>query len=171
MPHPRSGALAALPIAATLLATAAGSVMAVTVTAVTAECFTDEQGAVTISGTITVAEPDVGDEIVLQLEGRTGNSGYGAIPGYTDLVTLAAGQTSAEYVIEITGMPADYTNLRIASRGSTSLEKSRSFSRGECSIVIPEVPFVGMLAVSGLLVAAASAVYTSRRSSRLVNPA
>jgi hypothetical protein len=137
---------------------------AATVTAVSVECFTDEQGKVFISGTITVTDAQAGDEITLQLEGRIGNSGYNAIPGYTDTVTLAAGQTTADYSIDITGLDAAYTNFRVASI-DTSNERSRSFSRDECSTVIPEVPFAGLLAISGGLLAVGWFAIRNRRGS------
>jgi hypothetical protein len=139
-------------------------VFAATVTAVSVECFTDQQGKVFISGTITVTGAQAGDQITLQLEGRIGNSGYNAIAGFSDTVTLAAGQTTADYEIDITNLDPSYTNFRVASI-DTSNERSRSFDRDECSVVIPEVPFAPLLAITGGLLAAGWYVARSRRSS------
>ena len=141
---------------------------AVTVTAVNVECFTDDQGKVFVSGTVDVTGAEAGDQITLQLEGRIGNSGYAAIAGYSDTVTLTAGQTSADYSIDITNLDPAYTNFRVASSGSTSNERSRSFDRDECSTVIPEAPFAGLLALSGGLLAVGWFYARSRRQSASV---
>jgi hypothetical protein len=135
-----------------------------TVTAVSVECFTDHQGGVFISGTITINDAEAGDQVTILLEGRIGNSGYNAIAGFSDTVTLAAGQTTADYSIDITNLDPAYTNFRVASEGSTSNERSRSFDRDECSVVIPEVPFAPLLAISGGLLAVGWFVARSRRS-------
>jgi uncharacterized protein (DUF2141 family) len=141
----------------------AAPALAVSVTAVTVECFTDQQGQVFVAGNISVTGAQAGDQITLQLEGRIGNSGYNPIAGFSDTVTLSAGQTSADYSINITNLDPSYTNFRVASSGSTSNERSRSFDRDECSVVIPEAPVTGLLALTGGLVAIAFVFYRSRR--------
>jgi hypothetical protein len=140
---------AAIIAAGGLIAVLAVPAFAFSITAVNVECFTDQSGDVFVTGTVEWSGASNGDTVTLTLEGRIGNSGYVAIAGHTDTVTFP----DTEYSIEVTDVVGTYDSFRVASSGSTSNERSRSFETDECSTVIPEAPITGLLALTGGLVA------------------
>lgn len=147
--------------AATLVASLAASVAATTYDVqiaeggITVECFTtDNLTQIVISGEVTVVSGTA--DFTLELHGN--KPGQGSFAFLIDSVVIDnTGPGTYPYTFTIAAATIDaYNSLRVEATGTggatVNPERSRSF-KDECRSVIPEVPVLGFLLLSGALTA------------------
>ena len=118
---------------------------------ITVECFTTEDlSQIVISGEVTVVSGTA--DFGLNLQGN--KPGQGSFAFNIDSTVIDnTGPGSYPYTFTITAATIDqYNSLRVEAVGvggaTVNPEKSRSF-KDECRTVIPEVPVLGLLLLTG----------------------
>lgn len=119
---------------------------------ITATCVIELNGSYTISGTVQV-ESGTGAFTFALMGNRVGLSG-----GYEQIATTTVSSTAPgtyNYSFSLSAAEAtDFQSFRVDSVSPhANPEKSPSFNIDTCVPVIPETPFVPLLAVTGGLVA------------------